>query len=73
VAALQLVDGVLKVAPGLDAEDEAVVDQGVGHREAFAATHGAGEEEIAAPDRPLSISNAPSLKQRRKKIRWLMA
>ena len=48
VAALKLVDGVLQVAPGIDAEDEAVVDQGVGHREAFTATHGAGEEKIAA-------------------------
>ena len=48
VAALKLVDGVLEVAPGIDAEDEAVVDQGVGCREAFTAAHGAGEEEIAA-------------------------
>jgi hypothetical protein len=30
VAALELVDGVLEVAPGIDAKDEAVVDQGVG-------------------------------------------
>jgi len=48
VAALKLVDGVLEVAPGIDAEDEAVVDQGVGHREAFTATHGACKEKISA-------------------------
>ena len=48
VAALKLVDGVLQVAPGIDTEDEAVVDQGVGHREAFTATHGAGEENVSA-------------------------
>ena len=48
VTALKLVDGVLEVAPGIDAEDEAVVDQGVGHREAFTATHGACKEKISA-------------------------
>ena len=48
VTALQLVDGVLEVASGIDAEDEAVVDQGVGHSEAFTATHGACEVKIAA-------------------------
>jgi len=53
VAALKLVDGVLQVAPGVDAEDEAVVDQGVGHSEAFTATHGACEEKISrSPCRP---------------------
>ena len=50
VAALKLVDGVLEVAPGIDAEDEAVVDQGVGHRQAFTAAHGAGEERVSALD-----------------------
>jgi hypothetical protein len=30
VATLKLVDGVLEVAPGIDAKDEAVIDQGVG-------------------------------------------
>jgi len=50
VAALELVDGVLEVAPGIDAEDEAVVDQGVSHGEAFTTAHGAGEEEISAAD-----------------------
>ena len=48
VAALKLVDGVLQVAPGIDAENEAVVDQRVGRSEAFTAAHGAGEEKIAA-------------------------
>ena len=48
VATLQLVDGVLQVAPGIDAEDEAVVDQGVGHSEAFTATDGAGEEKVSS-------------------------
>jgi len=48
VAALQFVDGVLEVASGIDAEDEAVVDQGVGRSEAFTATHGACEVKIAA-------------------------
>jgi hypothetical protein len=48
VAALKLVDGVLQVAPGIDAENEAVVDQRVGRSEAFTAAHGAGEDKIAA-------------------------
>jgi hypothetical protein len=50
VTALQFVDGVLEVASGINAEDDAVVDQGVGHREAFATAHGAFEKEISAPD-----------------------
>ena len=48
VAALELVDGVLEVASGIDAKDEAIVDQGVGHREAFTATHGACKKKISA-------------------------
>src|SRR5450759_825264 len=57
VAALKLVDGVLEVAPGIDAEDEAVVDQGVGHRETFTAAHGAGEEKVSAPDSVVADSS----------------
>ena len=48
VTPLKLVDGVLQVAPGIDAENEAVVDQGVGRSEAFTAAHGAGEEKVSA-------------------------
>src|SRR5450759_431731 len=57
VTALKLVDGVLQVAPGIDAEDQAVIDQGVSHREAFTAAHGAGEEKVPAPDSVVANSS----------------
>ena len=56
VAALQFVDGVLEVASGIDAEDEAVVDQGVGDSEAFTSAHGSREEKIAATDSVIANS-----------------
>jgi len=57
VTAFELVDGLLEVASGIDAEDEAVVDQGVDHREAFTAAHRAREEKVAATHR--EIANSP--------------
>jgi hypothetical protein len=50
VAALKLVDGVPKVGLGIDTENQAVVDEGVGIGEALATFDRAGEEEVAASD-----------------------
>src|SRR5690606_34672839 len=60
-ARLELADGVEQVDVGVDAEDEAAIDQGEDGRQPLASAGGAGEEEIAAgygkgPNAPLGAA-----------------
>jgi len=81
-AGLDSIDDVDKVGVGVDAEDDAIIHEGECSGEPLAAADGPGEEKvrlatakglILRSQRPLSISNRPSSKQRRKHGRWLMA
>src|SRR5690606_7693417 len=60
-ARLELADGGEQVDVGVDAEDEAAIDQGEDGRQPLASAGGAGEEEIAAgygkgPNAPLGAA-----------------
>jgi len=59
-ACLDLDEDVLDIVLRIDAQQQAVVDEGVRDRETFAAAHGTGEEKVSAADgeRPDSALDA---------------
>jgi hypothetical protein len=58
VASFQFVDGLFQVPSWVDAQGDAIVDQGVRDSQALATTLGAGEKEISASN--CKIANTPS-------------
>jgi hypothetical protein len=56
MAAFELVDGVLEIPLRVDAQDDAVVDEGVSHRKPLTAADRAGEEKIVSADSKVANS-----------------
>lgn len=54
IADTRLADNIEKSAVGVDAEESAVVDKGVGSSQAFSRADGASEELVATTDSEVS-------------------